>query len=110
VTREAIALYLSRLTADGVLAFHVSNRHLMLGPVVAGLAADAGLSALQQEHSVGRQEMQRGRSGSHWVVMARAQGIIAPLRQNPRWVSLVPRPGFSPWTDDFSNILSVLKR
>jgi hypothetical protein len=104
-----MALYLSRRAPGGVLAFHVSNRHLALGPVVAGLAADAGLSGLEQEHSVSRQETETGRSGSHWAVMARDSSAVSGLRDDPRWVPLTRSFGSSAWTDDFSNILSVLK-
>src|SRR5690606_18454711 len=40
ITREAVALYRERLTDDGLIAIHISNRHLALGPVIARLAAD----------------------------------------------------------------------
>ncbi|MGV3486223.1 MAG: spermidine synthase [Planctomycetaceae bacterium] len=43
LTREAMALYRSRLSDDGVIAVHVSNKHLDLGPLVHRLAADTGL-------------------------------------------------------------------
>ncbi len=35
LTREAFSLYWRHLNPDGVLAVHVSNRYLKLGPVVA---------------------------------------------------------------------------
>src|SRR5204863_5540749 len=43
LTREALHLYLDRLAPRGVLVFHLSNRYFDLPPVVARLAADAGL-------------------------------------------------------------------
>ena len=46
ITREALAVFLRHLKPDGVVAFHVSNRFLRLAPVVAQLAADAGLDAI----------------------------------------------------------------
>ena len=46
LTREALALYRSRLAADGVIAWHISNKYLDLRPVLEALAADAGLVAL----------------------------------------------------------------
>ena len=42
-TREAFALYLDRLEPDGMLAFHLSNWHLDLMPMVKAAAADFGL-------------------------------------------------------------------
>ena len=107
MTREAVALYLSRLVPDGVLIMHISNRHLTLGPIVARLAESHGLTALQQ---IDRQGAARpeGKSDSHWIVMARNAADLAPLSADSRWSRLAPKPGTPLWTDDFSNILSVL--
>jgi hypothetical protein len=46
LTREALAMYLDKLAEGGILVFHISNRHLDLSPVLAGLAADAGMICL----------------------------------------------------------------
>ena len=40
MTNEALGLYLSRLAPGGALAFHISNRHLTLAPVLARLALE----------------------------------------------------------------------
>jgi hypothetical protein len=48
-------------------------------------------------------------SASHWFVMATDPRIVAPLRRDRRWVPLASPPGTRVWSDDFSNILSVLK-
>ncbi len=48
LTREALAVYLRKLAPGGIMMFHISNRYVRLEPVVASLAADAGLSALIQ--------------------------------------------------------------
>jgi spermidine synthase len=45
LTEEALALYLKKLSARGVVLFHISNRYLDLAPVVAALAFDAGVQA-----------------------------------------------------------------
>ena len=44
VTREAVALSLSRVSPRGLLVFHVSNRFYDLRPVLATAARDLGLS------------------------------------------------------------------
>ncbi len=41
ITREAMQVYLDKLTDDGLLAFHVSNRYLDLRPVLLNLARSA---------------------------------------------------------------------
>ena len=38
-------LYLSKLQPSGVIVFHISNRYLDLGPVVANVAASLDLAA-----------------------------------------------------------------
>ena len=108
LTREAVGLYVSRLAPDGVLVMHISNRHLTLGPIVARLAESHGLTALQQIDRPGAGGPE-GKSDSHWIVMARNPGVIAPLAADARWSRLTVTPGTPLWTDDFSNILGVLR-
>jgi hypothetical protein len=103
-----VALYRSRLVPDGVLVMHISNRHLTLAPIVARLAASAGLTAIQQVDRPGDTRPE-GKSDSHWIVMARSAAELAPLTADPRWSGLTAAPTTPLWTDDFSNILSVLR-
>ena len=65
LTREAFGLYLSRLTRDGVLVLHISNRHLHLAPIVGRLAESHGLVALQEIDAVqpGGPKASKRRSG-----------------------------------------------
>jgi len=107
MTREAISLYLSRLTPNGVLVMHVSNRHLRLAPVVARLAASQGLVAVQQIE-LKQPGWPEGKSESHWIVMTRNRADLDVLSEDGRWSPLVAAPATPLWTDDFSNILSVL--
>ena len=108
LTREALALYRSKLAAGGALAVHISNRYLDLEPVVAALAADAGMTCL------GRDEPRRARVGvpgklpSHWTVLADRPATLARLRSDPRWRPCRGEPGDRVWTDDFSNIVGAL--
>jgi len=107
MTREAISLYLSRLTPDGVLVMHISNRHLRLAPVVARLAASQGLVAVQQIELT-KPGWPEGKSESHWIVMTRNKADLDVLSEDGRWSPLVASASTPLWTDDFSNILSVL--
>ena len=109
MTSEALSLYLTRLAAHGVLAFHISNRHLTLGPVLGRLAAAHGLMALEQRDDlIGSDVRDDGKTASDWLVMARAREDLAALERDGRWV--LPRVEASTplWTDNFSNILGVL--
>jgi hypothetical protein len=110
LTREALRLYLDKLSESGLLALHISNRHLDLEPTVANLAHDAKLVALAQlEVAIGKDEARAGRTPSHWVVLARRPEDLGAFREDQRWRPLPPRPDRRLWTDDFSNILEVIK-
>ena len=106
LTREAIAVYLSRLAPGGLLLFHISNRHLDLTPVLADLAGDAGLAALIQ-HDPGDQDNYY--FATSWVAMARQDNRLAPLAADGRWKTMTSRPGRRVWTDDYGNLLSVTR-
>jgi spermidine synthase len=106
ITKEAIQLYLERLSSTGVLAFHISNRHLGLRPVVGALAHDVGLSARVQSHRP--RDASNGRP-SEWVVMARSKELLGTLATDSRWQELAGDTRYL-WTDDYSNILGVLTR
>jgi spermidine synthase len=108
MTAEAVSLYLSRLAPQGVLAFHVSNRHLTLGPILGRLALAARLQAREQTQGVTASEEDLGQSASQWVVMARDAQDLGALSSNARWMAPTVSASTPLWTDDFSNILSVL--
>lgn len=110
LTREALALYQRLLTDDGLLMLHISNRRLDLEPVVAELAMDAGLPALINNHHVSDSAQNRTYNyGSDWVVLARDTAHFGPLASDTLWSKLVPTRRRRPWTDDYSNILSVIR-
>ncbi len=108
MTSEALSLYLTRLEPQGVLAFHISNRHLTLGPVLGRLAAFHGLVALEQrDDDIGSSVRADGKTASDWVVMARSSDDLAALVRDSRWGPPRVQESTPTWTDSFSNILSV---
>jgi hypothetical protein len=110
MTREALALYLRKLAPGGMLAFHVSNRHLNLVPVFGALANDAGLVSLSDDDSnLSNEEREQGKSDSLWVVMARNRADLGGLITDPRWTPIDTHAGIKVWTDDYSNLLRVIK-
>jgi len=111
ITREAMAVYLSRLAPGGVMMFHISNQHVDLRPVLADLAADAGIAAhVQRNHPKGRDKQHYG---SSWVAMARTTEDLAPiLRSAPKtspWRPLKAKPGRRVWTDDYGNLITITR-
>ena len=106
LTREAVQIYLSRLNPDGVLALHISNNHLDLRPVVAGIMRDLRLAGRVQVQ--GTTDMTTGKFGSQWTVLARSEAALGVLATDGRWKPLQLTDART-WTDDFSNIWSVLR-
>jgi len=107
MTSEALGLYLSRLAPGGALAFHISNRHLNLGPVLARIALSHGLAVRWQRHNTD-QRITPALFSSTWMVMARNAADLGPLATDARWIVPAIPPSTPLWTDDFSNIVSVL--
>ncbi|MBD1929289.1 fused MFS/spermidine synthase [Trichocoleus sp. FACHB-90] len=110
ITREAIQLYLSKLTKDGLIVINISNRFLNLEPVLGALAQDLGLSTLRQrEVNISEYEREIGKSPSHWVLFARNERDFGNLINDSRWQSIPQTKPVPVWTDDFSNIFRVLR-
>jgi hypothetical protein len=110
LTREALALYLTKLAPNGILAFHVSNRYLDLEGVLGDLAQDAGLACLRNDDAQVSEDQKRGgKFASWWVVMARNANDLQLLTSDKGWRPLRAVPDSRVWTDDFSNIVSILR-
>ncbi len=110
LTRDALKLYLTKLTETGVLVFHISNRYLDLKPVLSSLTQDSGLLGLvHDEMELTEVERQAKKSPSTWAIMARRPSDLSQLAEDRRWKPLSATPGTRLWTDDFSNIVSVFK-
>jgi hypothetical protein len=109
LTREALSLYLSRLAPNGIIALHISNLHLSLSPVLGRLAEDQGLVALWQREPATAGSLADGKFPSEWMVIARTRADLGALATDPRWKPPVIAPDTPLWTDDFSNILSVIR-
>jgi hypothetical protein len=108
MTREALSIYLARLAPQGRIAFHISSRHLALSPVLAGLSGSLHLTGIENlDRSTGANP--EGKMDSHWVVLARRADDLGALGTDSRWRPLVAPASARIWTDDFSNILSVIR-
>ncbi|MCU1286553.1 MAG: integral rane protein-like protein [Acidobacteriales bacterium] len=106
LTREALQLYMKHLRSpESVIAIHVSNKALDLAPVVAGLANDLNFNATFVING--------GDGGairaSEWILLSQgAQTLNAP-EILAAGLPLVPNKQAPLWTDDYSDLLSVLK-
>jgi hypothetical protein len=110
LTREALTLYLAKLSESGVLVFHISNKYLDLKPVLGNLANHLNLVCLAQDDmELSEAEKKAKKAPSTWAVMARQTSDLIQLTEDHRWKPLSSSPKSRLWTDDFSNIVSVFK-
>jgi len=103
LTEEAVRGYRSKLAPGGLLAVHVTNRHLDLVPVLAAQARRVGLAAVVRSDD----DADPPASISTWVVLARRDADLDRLRTRPDWEPAVPGD-IRAWTDDYSSLLQVL--
>ena len=106
LSREALEIYQEKLKPDGIVAFHVSNRYLRVRELVSALAIDAGLPALVRSDD---DDSQFGKARSVYVIVARAPDAFGVLRQDPNWEDVTRPESIEPWTDDYSNLWSLLR-
>src|ERR1700739_978879 len=105
LTTQGMALYSRTLAPGGIIAFHISNRHVDLEAPIALLARTVGMGAFAV--TTGANE-KRGEFTATWMLLSDSTGFFAQpevarsLRQ-PQEI-----PGLRPWTDDFSSLLPVL--
>ena len=105
LTVEAFRVYFRHLRPDGILAVHISNRHLFLDPVVAAAAQKLGKDAVLIESAGDRaNEIFLAR----WVLLANRR----VLQQFPSIAKagepVTPIAGVKLWTDSYSSLFPVL--
>jgi hypothetical protein len=105
LTREAMEIYLRQIAEDGVIAVHISNRHVNLIPVVIELAEHFDLPSVL----IRQAQADRFRSTpSDWMLLTRNQAFLeldairSASSYPERW------PAFPLWTDQYNNLLRIL--
>ncbi len=107
ITKEAVDGWFRHLHPDGVVAFHVSNRYIDLRPVLGNAAAEIGVSAYERVDTHGDKE--RGRGGSHWIVLIADPSVARWFASYPEWSEVPTHPEIPVWTDDFASVLPVIR-
>ncbi len=104
ITKEAIQLYLEHIQEDGIIAINTSNRLLDIAPVIVSTAEELGLSWLIVITD-GSDDITEW--PSEWVLLSKNPDTFKSdtFTNLPR---RIPESRPRPWTDDYSDILSVL--
>jgi SAM-dependent methyltransferase len=109
MTREAIAIYRRALRPGGVLLAHISNRHVLLEPILAALADDAHMLAIARDEPQVDRESEVEKSSSHWVCLSESPEALEPILPKSKEWRRLPRPANQTvWTDDFANVLGAM--
>ena len=107
ITREALAVYRRHMQPDGIIAFHLTNRYLDLPPVVKLLAEAQGMPSVLVSHDPPEEDERYSRTD--WMLITSDQAFLQ-TKAVQRAESEVEVPaGLSPWSDDFNNLLRILK-
>jgi len=105
LTIEAFREYFRHLRSDGILAVHVSNRHLALEPVVQLAAEALGKAVRLVENGDGADLVY----GSTWVLLASKPEVLDRPEFEPHNLVIQVKPGLRLWTDDYSNLWKILQ-
>jgi hypothetical protein len=106
LTVEALALYLDKLAPEGILAMHVSNRHLDLVAVAAAVTrAVPGAHAVLADD----RKMAPGfdTAASSVILVAKSKTALAEASRLS-YVKELPATAMRPWSDDYSDILTAI--
>jgi SAM-dependent methyltransferase len=112
LSKEALDIYRSKLKPDGAVLFHVSNRYLNVKDLVAALVTDAQLPAFVRVDGVAASPPSPFRAATQYVIAAATPNgahALGSIATNPRWQSVARPSGVEVWTDDYSNLIALLR-
>ena len=108
LTKEAFALYKSKLTPHGVIAFNIANHNLELASVVAGSAAANGMVTAIKTDAPWPADSMKLRA--QIAVVAKSQDDLKALGLDRGWREVAADPATELWTDDYSNVVGAVLR
>jgi len=112
MTKEAVEIYKRKLAPRGILVMHISNRHLELASVVAGIADANGMVVRTHNSVEGDEEVSDEDykfSGTVSAIVRKPEDFGA-LNDAKHWKDEKVDPRQWVWTDDYSNVLGSMIR
>jgi spermidine synthase len=110
LTREAMAIYQRKLSPQGIVLIHISNRHLELASVVTGIAAANGMVTRVSESGDVVESDEDYKFLGTVTVSARRDEDFGPMAKSQYWELQKNNPRQRVWTDDYSNIVGSILR
>ena len=107
LTLEAFREYFRRLKPDGILAVNITNRYLDLMPVMERAASAFGKVALYFDYEADPNDAFC--FSCDWMLIMDPDTLAAHAELKYGGRIMKPQPAFRAWTDDFSNLYSILR-
>lgn len=108
LTLEAMTLFKSKLSKNGRLFFHISNRYYDLEPVVAKTCEPLGLVCLVGDRGSSDEDKGRYEMPSTWSILVPKDSNRDKLKSTGWREVNLSRWNVEPWTDDYASILVPL--
>jgi spermidine synthase len=109
LTGQAMAVYQRHLAPGGIIAFHISNKFLSLGPVVHELAQSARLeTVLVGSAPDDDKEFDNGEYTADWMLVTANQDFVAKDEVVKASGEIAVNASVRPWTDDYNSVLPLL--
>jgi spermidine synthase len=106
LTREAFDIYWRHLKWNGVLAVHISNQYLDLGPIAALDAQARSMPAWRVDNDT---DDSISVDAASYVLVSRRPGFFRDPVFLERLKTVEIPQGMKPWTDDFTSLWRILK-
>ncbi len=106
LTHEAFQQYLRHLRPGGIVAVHISNRYLDLGPVLFAEAQGGGWKILEVSNE---EDDDAGVFSSDWVLMSQDGELFKRRELAVAGAPVESKRSVRRWTDDFSNLYRIVK-
>jgi len=107
ITLEAFRLYFRHLKPGGILAVNITNRYLDLKPVMERAASVLGKVALYYDYEGDPEDVFC--FPCDWMLIMSPDTLAAHAELKYGGKIMKPYPAFRAWTDDFSNLYSILR-
>ena len=105
MTLEAFSLYKRKISDDGIILVNLSNRHLQLLPVLNAIGRSLDMMVF---HEVHKGDPGLGQLDSEWGMLTTNEALAAKLMNGTGWRFVADNKKIV-WTDDYSNIIPLLK-
>lgn len=105
LTLEAFARYQKKITEQGAVLVNITNRHLALLPVLNGAGHALDMIVL---YSAQPANHRLGQFASEWALLTSNVNLASRLMGKQGWRFVTDGP-VQVWTNDYSNIIPLLK-